>query len=58
MQDGLPFSTNILSLTGQHSLTIVLLTIDNFFYQHSVADGTIEAKEEKKKNVLFHFAGF
>jgi hypothetical protein len=29
-----------------------------FFYQHSVPDGTIEAKEEQKKNVLFHFAGF
>jgi hypothetical protein len=28
------------------------------FYQHSVPDGTIEAKEEKKKNVVFHFAGF
>jgi hypothetical protein len=29
-----------------------------FFYQHSVLDRTIEAKEEKKKNVSFHFAGF
>jgi hypothetical protein len=65
-------------LTGQRSLTIVLLTIDNFlfndyrfkpdrfskpvrlgfFYQHSVPDGTIEAREEKKKNASFHFAGF
>jgi hypothetical protein len=30
--DGLHKAVHILSLTGQRSLTIVLLTIDNFFY--------------------------
>jgi hypothetical protein len=47
------FSLNIIvsNLTGFRNLS-------GSFYQHSVPDGTIEAKEEKKKNASFHFAGF